>query len=650
MQTSHSNEGKVHQRAVTGILDRIKTAGDSRIQRGVYTTMATTFATLGVSQELTSVLNSYGITAPTPVQTKAIPLALKGIDVIVQAQTGTGKTLAFALPLLSRIDTSKDQTQALVLTPTRELALQITAEMAKLAPAAGASVLAAYGGQDVESQIRKLANRQPHIIVATPGRLLDHLRRETVSLGKVRMLVLDEADQMLHMGFLTDVESIISKMPRQNRQTMLFSATIPDPIRRLGSEYMNNPEDVRITPERITVDTIRQIAIETTDRRKEDTLVELIGRYRPYLAVVFCRTKVRAKKLNEALQEQGIESDELHGDLSQAKREQVMKRFRDARLQVLVATDVAARGLDVEGVTHVFNYDLPMDAESYVHRIGRTGRAGNNGMSVTLMTSRDAAALAHIERALNVRIERRDDSAVARGDLPVRVKPDKQGRRAQEEREAAGRGGQSGGPRGRGRAGGSDQRSGGNGRRGGNAGRSGSGESASGRGRGAAQASSWSAAPATGRGGTSRSGGNAAGGKRGFDADAWNEPSPTLSRGGSAPRGGNAPVGRGGNAPAGRGGGSSAPRSGSFAGGSVLANKRRADSSANPWDSAPTSSRGGSSGSSRGGRSEGRGSNAGGRGRSDAPRSSGGGSGRGRSEGGGRSGGRSNNGGGRRGR
>jgi len=604
--------------------------------------MATTFATLGVSQELTSVLTSYGITVPTPVQTKAIPLALKGVDVIVQAQTGTGKTFAFALPLLSRIDTSKDQTQALVLTPTRELALQITAEMAKLAPAAGASVLAAYGGQDVESQIRKLANRQPHIIVATPGRLLDHLRRETVSLGKVRMLVLDEADQMLHMGFLSEVESIISQMPRQNRQTMLFSATIPDPIRRLGAEYMSNPQDVRITPERVTVDTIRQIAIETTDRRKEDTLVELIGLYRPYLAVVFCRTKLRAKKLNEALQERGIESDELHGDLSQAKREQVMKRFRDARLQVLVATDVAARGLDVEGVTHVFNYDLPMDAESYVHRIGRTGRAGNNGMSVTLMTPRDAAAVAHIERALNTRIERRDDSAVARGDLPIRVKPDKQGRRAQEEREAASRGGQAGGPRGggRGRAGGVDQRSGGARGRGGNAARGdvpasaggrGRGEAGSSRGRGAAQASAWSAAPAAGRGG-----------KRGFDADAWNEPSPMLSRGGTAPRGGNAAAGRGGSAPAGRGGGSSAPR-GSLAGGSVLANKRGADASANPWDSAPTSSRGSSS---RGGRSEGRGGNTGGRGRSDAPR----GGGRGRSDGGGRSGGRSNSGGGRRGR
>jgi ATP-dependent RNA helicase DeaD len=621
--------------------------------------MATTFATLGVSQELTSVLTSYGITVPTPVQTKAIPLALKGMDVIVQAQTGTGKTFAFALPLLSRIDTSKDQTQALVLTPTRELALQITAEMAKLAPAAGASVLAAYGGQDVESQIRKLANRQPHIIVATPGRLLDHLRRETVTLGKVRMLVLDEADQMLHMGFLSEVESIIAQMPRQNRQTMLFSATIPDPIRRLGAEYMNNPEDVRITPERITVDTIKQIAIETTDRRKEDTLVELIGRYRPYLAVVFCRTKIRAKKLNESLQERGIESDELHGDLSQAKREQVMKRFRDARLQVLVATDVAARGLDVEGVTHVFNYDLPMDAESYVHRIGRTGRAGNIGMSVTLMTPRDAAAMAHIERALNIRIERRDDSAVARGDAPVRVKPDKQGRRAQEEREAASRGGQAVGPRSRVRASGADHRSGGASGRGGAAGRgdsaagrssrgdsganrgrsaAGRGDSAAGRsgredsaasrGRGAAKANAWSSAPAGGRGGASRSGGPAAGGKRGFDADAWNEPSPTLSRGGGSSSRSSASAGRG----------------GSFAGGSVVANKR-GSAEANPWDSAPASGRygAGSSGSRRG-NSEARGGNAGGRGRSDAQR------GGGRSDSGERRGGRSNNSGGRRGR
>uniref|UniRef100_UPI0013E3254F DEAD/DEAH box helicase n=1 Tax=Paenibacillus kobensis TaxID=59841 RepID=UPI0013E3254F len=413
--------------------------------------MATTFTSLGVSEELSGVLQSYGITKPTPVQEQAIPKALKGTDVIVQAQTGTGKTLAFALPLLARIDTQKSQTQALVLTPTRELAIQITAEMKKLAPAAGATVLAAYGGQDVEAQIRKLANKEPHIIVATPGRLLDHLRRETVSLGKIRMLVLDEADQMLHMGFLTEVESIISQMPRQNRQTMLFSATMPEAIRKLGTEYMNNPDDIRIRPERVTVDTIKQVAVETTDRRKEDTLVELIGRYRPYLAVVFCRTKIRAKKLNEALQERGIDSDELHGDLSQAKREQVMKRFREAKLQVLVATDVAARGLDVEGVSHVFNYDIPQDAETYIHRIGRTGRAGNEGMSVTLTTARDSGAMAHIERALGTTVERRDDSAIARGEAPIRVKSARGG--ADRDSAAGPRGGRDSGAASRGAAG-----------------------------------------------------------------------------------------------------------------------------------------------------------------------------------------------------
>ncbi|WP_237179031.1 DEAD/DEAH box helicase, partial [Paenibacillus sp. MMS18-CY102] len=404
--------------------------------------MATTFSALGVSQELASALTSYGISVPTPVQQKAIPLVLNGADVIVQAQTGTGKTLAFALPILERIDTAKNHTQALILTPTRELAIQITTELNKLAKTVGANILAAYGGQDVESQIRKLRNSWPHIVIATPGRLLDHLRRETIRLGKIRMLVLDEADQMLHMGFLPDVETIVSSMPRQHRQTMLFSATMPAQIRKLGAEYMNGPTDVNITPEKVTVDTIRQVAIETTDRRKEDTLVELIGKYQPYLAVVFCRTKVRAKKLNEALQERGISSDELHGDLSQAKREQVMKRFRQARLQVLIATDVAARGLDVEGVSHVFNYDVPQDPETYVHRIGRTGRAGNEGMAVTLVSSHDIGAVANIQKTLGVKIELRQDSDVARGAVPVRVKPDRQGAKAEQERNAGrGRGG-----------------------------------------------------------------------------------------------------------------------------------------------------------------------------------------------------------------
>lgn len=367
--------------------------------------MSNAFASLGVQEELVRLLRNNGITDPTPIQRETIPLLLAGEDVIAEAQTGTGKTVAFILPMLQRINVEKDQVQALILTPTRELAIQITAELKKLAPAVGASVLAAYGGQDVEAQIRKLANA-PHIVVATPGRLLDHMRRETVSLGKLKMLVLDEADQMLHMGFLPEVESILSRTPRA-RQTMLFSATMPDAVKRLAADYMKAPADIQIKSERVTLDNIKQIVVETTDRGKQAALFRLIEQYRPYLAVAFCRTKIRAKKLNEALLEHGIASDELHGDLTQAKREQVMKRFREAKLQVLVATDVAARGLDVEGVTHVFNYDVPQDGETYIHRIGRTGRAGQSGMAVTLATPYDRRNLQIIEESIHASLERR---------------------------------------------------------------------------------------------------------------------------------------------------------------------------------------------------------------------------------------------------
>ncbi|WP_042162816.1 DEAD/DEAH box helicase [Paenibacillus gorillae] len=367
--------------------------------------MSTEFTTMGIIPELTDKLHHEGITTPTPVQQKAIPVLLAGQDVIAQAQTGTGKTIAFALPILQRIDVTKEQVQALILTPTRELAIQITSELTKLAPVVGAKVLAAYGGQDVVAQIRKL-NNAPHIVVATPGRLIDHMKRETINLGKLRMLVLDEADQMLHMGFLSEVEGIINQTPRA-RQTMLFSATMPDAIKRLAENYMKTPVDIRIKSANVTLDSIKQLVIETSDRGRQDALIHLIEQHRPYLAVVFCRTKVRAKKLNEALQDHGFASDELHGDLTQAKREQVMKRFRDAKLQILVATDVAARGLDVEGVTHVFNYDVPQDSEIYIHRIGRTGRAGQRGVAVTLVSQYDRGAIQHIERNINAVLERR---------------------------------------------------------------------------------------------------------------------------------------------------------------------------------------------------------------------------------------------------
>ncbi|WP_240417953.1 DEAD/DEAH box helicase [Paenibacillus periandrae] len=360
------------------------------------------FTALGISEEVAEALAQQGYTEPTPIQKEAIPIVLTGKDIIAQAQTGTGKTLAFVLPILENFDPVKSYTQAMILTPTRELAIQITAEVQKWAPLKGMNVLAAYGGQDVERQLKKLAGTI-HLIIATPGRLLDHIRRETVQLNKLSTLVLDEADQMLHMGFLKDVEEIIMQTPVK-RQTLLFSATMPTPIRNLAKGYMRSPEEVKVKSRQITLTEIEQIAIKTTDRGKQDALVHLMEELRPYLAMIFCRTKLRAAELNQALQEMGYVSDELHGDLTQGKREQVMKRFRDAKIQFLVVTDIASRGLDVEGITHVFNYDMPHDTEAYIHRIGRTGRAGQRGMAITLLTQRDMKTLVEIEQGINAQL------------------------------------------------------------------------------------------------------------------------------------------------------------------------------------------------------------------------------------------------------
>lgn len=364
------------------------------------------FSTLGIRTEIINRLGEDGITKPTPIQEKAIPVVLKGKDIIAQAQTGTGKTLAFVLPILEMINPKNRAVQALIITPTRELALQITNEVKHLiANLEEVNVLAVYGGQDVERQIKKLKGAK-QLVIGTPGRLLDHLRRGTIELSEVSMLVLDEADQMLHMGFLNDVEEIIDQISSE-RQTMLFSATMPHQIRSLAARYMRKPEDIRARSTQITVKEIRQIAVETTDRAKQATLRGLLDQYRPFLAIIFCRTKRRASILNDALRGYGYDSDELHGDLSQAKREQVMKRFREAKIQYLVATDVAARGLDVEGVTHVFNYDIPHDVESYIHRIGRTGRAGDEGLAITLFAAKDRMFMEMIEKGINMSIEKK---------------------------------------------------------------------------------------------------------------------------------------------------------------------------------------------------------------------------------------------------
>ncbi|MEK5442525.1 DEAD/DEAH box helicase [Fredinandcohnia sp. FSL W7-1320] len=362
------------------------------------------FLQLGIRKEINHTLKSLGIVEPTPIQERTIPSVLEGKDVIAKAQTGTGKTLAFVLPILEKIDVNESDVQALILTPTRELAQQISKEIKKMMEnVEGVNVLAVYGGQDVEHQLKKLKGAQ-HIVVATPGRLLDHIRRGTIDLSTIRMLVLDEADQMLHMGFLPEVDDII-KETFPSRQTMLFSATMPNEIKSLAKKYMNEPEFIEVKAKKVTVEEIKQVVIETTDRRKQATLLHLIEEHRPFLAIIFCRTKVRAKKLHEALIANGYESDELHGDLTQSKREKAMKRFREAKTQFLVATDVAARGLDVEGVTHVYNYDIPQDVESYVHRIGRTCRAGGDGVAFTLVAPKDMEFLRMIEKGIHQKFE-----------------------------------------------------------------------------------------------------------------------------------------------------------------------------------------------------------------------------------------------------
>ncbi|MBC8016298.1 MAG: DEAD/DEAH box helicase [Sporomusaceae bacterium] len=366
--------------------------------------MATDFSALGIRREINDILRNNGITQPTSIQVQAIPMVLAGKDIVGQSQTGTGKTLAFVLPILETIDKSKPAVQALIITPTRELALQITNEVTKLADKLGVNVLSVYGGQDVDRQIKKLKGGT-QIVIGTPGRLMDHLRRKTIYLSAVTKLVLDEADQMLHLGFLDDVEELV-RHTSPKRQTMLFSATMPSKIRGMAARYMNKPVDIRVQTENVTLDEIKQIMVETPEPEKLNKLCSLMDEYRPYLAMVFCQTKQRAIAVTSALVQRGYEADELHGDLSQSKRERVLARFRDAKIQILVATDIAARGIDVEGVTHVFNYDIPRDVDSYIHRIGRTGRAGQKGMAVTLFDPHEQLTVRLIEQGISTSIEK----------------------------------------------------------------------------------------------------------------------------------------------------------------------------------------------------------------------------------------------------
>ncbi|MDF2675060.1 MAG: box helicase [Clostridiales bacterium] len=365
--------------------------------------MANDFLTLGIRVDFNDILKNNGISDPTEIQVEAIPKLLKGEDLIAQSQTGTGKTLAFVLPMLQKINVASTYIQGLIITPTRELAIQITKEIEKYAPTANVNILSLYGGQDVERQIKRLKG-SPHLVIGTPGRIADHLLRKTLEFSHVSMLVLDEADVMLNMGFMREVEYVI-KMTPGRRQTMLFSATIPRGLKTLAAHYMKKPSQIKIQSRHVTLDEIKELVVETSEEGKIETLSSIISQVNPFLAIVFCKTKARASEVNEALISHGFASDELHGDLSQSKRNQVMRRFRDAKLQILVATDIAARGLDIEGVSHIFNYDIPQDVDSYIHRIGRTGRAGQTGVAYTFVTSKDRESLRAIELGINRKIE-----------------------------------------------------------------------------------------------------------------------------------------------------------------------------------------------------------------------------------------------------
>jgi ATP-dependent RNA helicase DeaD len=361
------------------------------------------FAALGLGPDAVRGVAAAGFEAPTPIQERAIPLVLSGRDLVAQAQTGTGKTAAFALPLIERVDRDRPVPQALVLTPTRELAIQVAEAIYTLGREAGLRVLPIYGGQPIDRQLRSL-RRGVHAIVGTPGRLLDHLRRGSLDLSAIRLVVLDEADEMLDMGFIEDIESILAALPAE-RQTLLFSATIPAPIAALSRNYLRDPERVTVEAAQRTVALTRQSYYEVLPAQKIGALSRILDMESPGASIVFCRRRREVDELGESLRARGYLAETLHGEMSQPERDRVMGRFREGQADLLIATDVAARGLDVEAVTHVINYDIPWDVESYIHRIGRTGRAGRTGDAITLISPRERRQLALIERGTGVRMK-----------------------------------------------------------------------------------------------------------------------------------------------------------------------------------------------------------------------------------------------------
>nr|WP_208290839.1 DEAD/DEAH box helicase [Streptococcus pseudopneumoniae] len=361
------------------------------------------FNELNLSADLLAEIEKAGFVEASPIQEQTIPLALEGKDVIGQAQTGTGKTAAFGLPTLEKIRTEEATIQALVIAPTRELAVQSQEELFRFGRSKGVKVRSVYGGSSIEKQIKALKSGA-NIVVGTPGRLLDLIKRKALKLQDIETLILDEADEMLNMGFLEDIEAIISRVP-ENRQTLLFSATMPDAIKRIGVQFMKEPEHVKIAAKELTTELVDQYYIRVKEQEKFDTMTRLMDVEQPELAIVFGRTKRRVDELTRGLKIRGFRAEGIHGDLDQNKRLRVLRDFKNGNLDVLVATDVAARGLDISGVTHVYNYDIPQDPESYVHRIGRTGRAGKSGQSITFVSPNEMGYLQIIENLTKKRMK-----------------------------------------------------------------------------------------------------------------------------------------------------------------------------------------------------------------------------------------------------
>src|SRR5579864_1481926 len=363
------------------------------------------FSELGLSSELLKAIDKLGFEQAAPIQAATIPPLMDGKDVVGQSQTGSGKTAAFAVPAIEKVDVTQRTTQVLILCPTRELAVQVSEEVHKLALFKnGLHALPVYGGQSYDRQLSGL-RQGAHVVIGTPGRIMDHMRRGTLRLKAVKMVVLDEVDVMLNMGFRDDIELILQGTPKE-RQTVFFSATIPRPIQQLIEKYSRDPQSVRIEQKAKTVPTVEQIYYEVDRRFKVDLLTRLIDIHDLKLGIIFCNTRRMVDDLVEHLNAQGYSADRLHGEMTQAMRDRVMNKFRKSGLEFLVATYVAARGIDVENIEVVFNYDLPYDGEDYVHRIGRTGRQGRSGRAISFASGREVFQIRNIERYTNTRIHR----------------------------------------------------------------------------------------------------------------------------------------------------------------------------------------------------------------------------------------------------